>query len=530
MDPALDGMTGVSGTRDAGEADQVEPMDEDGVNLQSLARGGVFALFGSAVAAVLGFTLTVLLTRNVDAVTVGVIFTMSSVFLIAFTVVRLGASTGAVYFVARLSALGESDRLRSVLRSALTPVVWVSVVSALVLVIMAGPLGRLIVPDHPQEAIRALRVMAVFLPFAAVMDVCLFGTRGLHRLRPLVAIDKIGRPFLQVAVVAVCIAVGANSATAFALAWAGPYLPAAIAAAVWLWYLLAHVERKRGIETPVAGTMHREFWTYSWPRWLQSIAQIGLQRLDIILVAALAGPVEAAVYAAVTRFLVFGQLAAGSIGAVAQPRLSRLVALGDSDGVRTVYRVSTTWLILCAWPIYVCFVVFSAQLPLVFGPTYAVGTSVLVILSLVMLVATGCGLVDVVLAMAGKTFWTFANSVAALTIMVVADLLLIPAHGINGAAVGWGLAILFNNLVPLTQVGLKLRLHPFGRSTCVAAASVVATLGVVPGALALAHEPVGVLVAAFALGLVAYCLLVWRFRVLFSLDALRKSATRSVAT
>ena len=58
----------------------------------------------------------------------------------------------------------------------------------------------------------------------------------------------------------------------------------------------------------------------------------------------------------------------------------------------------------------------------------------------------------------------------------------------------------------------------------------MATLGVVPGALALAHEPVGVLVAAFALGLVAYCLLVWRFRVLFSLDALRKSATRSVAT
>ena len=76
MDPAMDGVTGASRTRDAGEADQVEPMDEDGVDLQSLARGGVFALFGSAVAAVLGFMLTVLLTRNVDAVTVGVVFTI----------------------------------------------------------------------------------------------------------------------------------------------------------------------------------------------------------------------------------------------------------------------------------------------------------------------------------------------------------------------------------------------------------------------------------------------------------------------
>ena len=57
---------------------------------------------------------------------------------------------------------------------------------------------------------------------------------------------------------------------------------------------------------------------------------------------------------------------------------------------------------------------------MIFGPKYAAGTTVLVILGLVMLVATGCGLVDVVLAMAGKTFWTFANSVIALTIMVVA--------------------------------------------------------------------------------------------------------------
>ena len=518
----MDGVTGVD--------KQAEEPDTEGVDLQSLARGGVFALSGSAVAGVLGFVLTVLLTRNVNTVTVGVVFTMVSIFMMAFTVVRLGASTGAVYFVARLSALGESERLRSVLRSALAPVIWFSVITSLVLVILAGPLARLIVPGHPEQAIGALRVMAIFLPFAAVMDVCLFGTRGLHRLRPLIVIDKMGRPALQVLAIAGCIAIGAKSPMALSLAWAGPYLPAAIIAAVWLWYLLAHVEKNRGVTAPLAGTMHKEFWSYSWPRWLQSIAQIGLQRLDIILVAAMAGPTDAAVYAAVTRFLVFGQLAAGSIGAVAQPRLSRLVALRDDDGVRTVYRVSTTWLILTAWPIYLCFVVFAAQLPLVFGPKYADGTTVLVVLSLAMLVATGCGLVDVVLAMAGKTFWTFANSTIALTIMVVADLLLIPPYGITGAAIGWAMAILFNNLVPLTQIGVKLRLHPFGRSTWMAALVAAGTLGLVPGALALAHEPVGVLVAAFGVGLLVYCALVWRFRVLFSLDVLRKTATRRGAT
>ncbi len=497
-----------------------EAPDTEGTDLRSLARGGVFVLAGSVTAGLAGFVLTVLLTRNIDAVTVGVIFTATSLFMLAFTVVRLGASTGAVYFVARLSALGESDRLRSVLRSALVPVVAFSVVAAVVLVALSGPIARLVVPAHPETAIGPIRVMAAFLPFAAVMDVCLFGTRGLHRLRPLVVIDRIGRPLLQVGLIALCIALGARGSSALALAWVFPYLPAAALAGYWLWRLLRHTERQRGVVAPRTGTMHREFWGYTWARWLQSIAQIGLNRLDIILVAAIAGPAQAAVYAAVTRFLVFGQLAAGSIGAVAQPRLSRLVALRDDQGVRTVYRVSTTWLILATWPVYLCLVIFARELPLIFGEKYAAGSTVLVILGLTMLVATGCGLVDVVLAMAGKTVWTFANAFVALGLNVVLDLLLIPRWGINGAAVGWMIAILYNNLVPLTQVGVKLRLHPFGRSTAMAAAVALGCLGVVPGALSLAAAPEGVVLAAFVLGLLAYTGLVWRGRELFTLDVL----------
>lgn len=494
---------------------------DSGADLRSLARGGVFALSGSVIAGVLGFVLTILMTRGFDQVTVGIVFTMVSVFLVAFTVVKLGASTGVVYFVARLSALGDSHRLRSALRSALTPVVATSLVAAAALIVLAGPLARLIVPDHPQQAIAPLRALALILPFAAVMDVCLFGSRGLHRLRPLVVVDKIGRPLLQVALVGVCVAVGAHGTTVLALAWGVPYVPAAVVAAGWLWYLLVHVERRRGVTHSEPGTMHREFWAYTWPRWMQSISQIGLQRLDIVLVAGLAGPTEAAVYAAVTRFLVFGQLAAGSIGAVVQPRLSRLVALDDHASLHTVYRVSTTWLILTTWPLYLGFVVLARQLPLVFGPKYATGASVLVVLGLAMLVATACGIVDMVLAMAGRTLWTFANSVVALVIMVGLDLLLIPPLGIFGAALGWGAAILFNNLTPLTQLAVSMRLHPFGRSTFTAAAVALGTMGVVPGALALGQAPASVLLAAFGAGVLVYAALVWHWRSLLSLDVLR---------
>jgi O-antigen/teichoic acid export membrane protein len=495
--------------------------DNEGTDLASFARGGVYALAGSGAAGVLGFVLTVLITRNLPAATAGVLFAATSVFTLAYVFVRLGSSTGAVYFVARLMALGQAHKVRAVLRSALLPVLWLSVVVGAGLFLMAPVLARWIVPSEPTAAVGPIRVLSCFLPFAALTDVFLFGTRGLHRLRPLITIDRIGRPLLQVVFVAACIEVGRTGATLMTFAYVFPYLPAALVSGWWLWRLLLKVEQRHNVTAPETKGMHREFWGYTWARWLQSLAQVGLQRIDIILIAAISGPADAAVYAAVTRFLVFGQLSAGAIVAVAQPRLSRLIALRDTEGVRTIYRVSTTWLILATWPIYLGFVVFSAQMPLLFGKEYSAGTATVVILGLTMLVATGCGLVDVVLAMAGKTTWTFANSVAALVINVSLDLLLIPAIGITGAALGWSAAILFNNLVPLTQIGWKLHLTPFGRSTNLAALTAVLTLGLVPGALALAGTPLLGLFVAFSVALLVYTFVVWRLRALFSLDVLR---------
>ena len=76
-----------------------------------------------------------------------------------------------------------------------------------------------------------------------------------------------------------------------------------------------------------------------------------------------------------------------------------------------------------------------------------------------MLVATACGMVDVVLIMAGKATWNLANVLAAFVVMVGLDLWLIPQLGILGAAIGWSASILVGNLVPLIQVRHALACH-----------------------------------------------------------------------
>ena len=73
-----------------------------------------------------------------------------------------------------------------------------------------------------------------------------------------------------------------------------------------------------------------------------------------------------------------------------------------------------------------------------------------------MLVATGCGMVDMVLAMAGRTSWNLVNVLVALAVTIGLDVLLIPRLGALGAAIGLACAMVANNLLPLIQVGRAL--------------------------------------------------------------------------
>jgi O-antigen/teichoic acid export membrane protein len=210
------------------------------------------------------------------------------------------------------------------------------------------------------------------------------------------------------------------------------------------------------------------------------VAQIVLQRLDIVLVAVISGPAQAAVYAAATRFLVAGQLANAALIQAAQPQLSHLFGIGDRAAAGAVYQATTAWLIVLTWPLYLLSALFGPQLLAVFGRSYRDGATVVVILALAMLLATACGQVDLVLTMAGRSRWSLFNGLLAVMVNVAVDVALIPRAGITGAAIGWAAALAVSNLVPLVQVAWVARIHPFGRGPAAAIAVTAVAFGVVP--------------------------------------------------
>jgi O-antigen/teichoic acid export membrane protein len=98
---------------------------------------------------------------------------------------------------------------------------------------------------------------------------------------------------------------------------------------------------------------------------------------------------------------------------------------------------------------------------------------------------------------------------------------LIPRYHLTGAAIGWAVAIIVTNLMPMAQLASSIHLQPFGRGTILAGGLSVLSFGAIP----LAIRPVlgdGLtgLAAGVAAGCVVQAIGLWRLSGVLQLSAM----------
>lgn len=517
-----------------------QAVGHSGANVRRIARSGGLNVLGAGFGAVTGFGLTLVLTNGLSQGAAGTVFATTSLFLIVTAVVQLGTESGMVRWLPVLVATGRTGRLGAVLRAGLLPTLAMSCLVAGAVVAAAPRVAGLIAGDGQLDVVTSqVRLLAFFLPLAACLNVVLAATRGLRTMRPTVLVESVGRSVLQLAAVAAVTLLGAR-ADVVVLAWAGPYVFALLVAGVWLLALLRPLVRGDGAppddddhdadhreDPPTAdaggpgrsvdaageplGTW-RQFWGYTGPRAVATIAQTVLKRADVVMVAALRSPEEAAVYAAASRFVTLGQVGVQALQQALSPQLSAMFARGDTEGAREVYQVTTLWAVVMAWPVYLACAVLAPVVLQVFGDGYTEGAPVVVLLALAMLVAVASGSVDTVILMSGRSWLSLANTLITLVINVSLNLLLIPPFGLVGAGIAWAVAIVVRNVLPLVQIRRSLGMSPFGPGTGTVAGAALLLVGAVPGAVAVAGAATPLVVLATALGGLAYLAVVLRMR------------------
>ncbi|GAB2599632.1 hypothetical protein GCM10027168_35800 [Streptomyces capparidis] len=508
----------------AGEAGAGAPADRRAVT--RTVRGGWFGFAGAAVNAVFGFVLVAVVTRALGAHGAGAVFTGVAVFTVACHACKLGADTGLVRFVSGDLATTGGARIPALLRTAVLPGAVAATAGAAVLLAVPD-LAAAVLPDLPREdAVRLVRLFAVFLPVATVSLVWLGATRGYGTVLPFVGVEQIGKPVLRV-LIALPLALAAPGVLALSAAWLVPSLLGAVVA----WWALRRARRSHAHVPADAGGLGREFWAFAGPRAVSSLFDIAAVWVGVILLSALGSSADAGVYTAIGRLVTAGTLLQLAVRLAVAPQISGLVAAGRQEEARHLHRLSTRWVVLFSWPLFAVLAAFPGTVLSLFGGGFDDGAAALAVLCAACAVNVGVGNAQTVILMAGRSTWNLAVAGASFAVQVGLGVLLVPRHGVLGAAVAWAAAMVVDNVASALLVRLRLGFTTVdGGYRAAVALGLVAAGAVAAGARAgLGDSVAGALVGAVSVFAVTV-MGVWRYREALGvgefLGALRRDTAR----
>ena len=226
-----------------------------------------------------------------------------------------------------------------------------------------------------------------------------------------------------------------------------------------------------------------EYWRFTGARGLAGVMEILLNWLDVLLVAALASPAEAAIYAAASRFITSGTLVLQALRVAIAGDVSAALARRDTDRVSQMYSTASQWVVLSSWPLYLVMAVFAPTVLRIFGESYPAGAHAMTVLCLAMLVNLAAGNVGTVLLMGGRSSWVLMDKAASLAVNVAANLALVPHFGITGAAVAWAVTIVRDSVLAFGQVRWGMRIGGSLRGLALAGLLALGCFAVVPVAV-----------------------------------------------
>lgn len=419
---------------------------------RGLAKGGLLGFAGAACSAILGFLLTLMLTRMLGAGGAGVVMQATGVFSLVLALSKTGMDSTVIFLVPRLR-IDSPERISRALAFMSLVAVGASLLASALLFLLAPSVWG----EEGGGLVDAVRAIAWFLPANALLLVSTAALRALGGMSEYVLVQNLALPLLRPPAIALTV-LASTSPAVVSVSWALPIVLVLAAALLLLRRRLqALPPGPAGARLPDARSM-RSIVSFALPRTLAAGLEQAIVWLDVLIVGGLLGSAAAGVYGGASRFIQAGMLVDSALRVVVSPKLSSLVEQGRLAELRELHATATTWLVLFASPIYVLMAVFSPTLMDILGKGFESGAPVVVVLSIGACATFLAGNIHTLLIMSGRSSWAAWNKLIVLVVNILGNLLLLPRTGIIGAAVSWAICMVLDAILASLEVGRLLGL------------------------------------------------------------------------
>ncbi len=203
------------------------------------------------------------------------------------------------------------------------------------------------------------------------------------------------------------------------------------------------------------------FLKFSGPLMFVNVIMMSLHYTDTILLARFLDQEQVGIYNAAVPLADLLGVVYESFIPLTVPVMTTYFARKNGAFFRDVYSISCKWIYILTLPCYVLVLLYPEFLiHLMFGQEYISAARVLQVLSSGIFFSALVGPVGNVLIVIGRPKLVLLNSVGALVINVALNIVLIPIHGLLGAATATMISVLLYNGVALAQVFYLQRIVP----------------------------------------------------------------------
>ena len=492
-----------------GALEDILPFERFGDERTILAGTGQ-SVVGLAVAIIATFATQVLITRVQGPEIFGIVTIAAEGAVVLAYFSRVGMDMAAVRRVAIEVGRGERARVRGIVARATAISLVVGLLVTAGVLFFAEDLARAVASDvWESEAISVFRLIAIAIPFAALVQVYLGATRGLKIMRHTLYVYWMGQPLGWLALILLGWAfaggaLDAATALAYSISWV-----LAAAAAAWFWHRETRTFARDAPPSGETGALLR----YGAPRAPAALFSHLLFWTDLFVLSAFANSTETGIYAAVARAAQVILLFIIAVSLMFSPFVADLHARGERDKLDKLFKQLTRWTMALTLPLFVVLAVTPGSALRLFGSEFGQGRTALLILLLGQLVNVATGTVGFILIMVGRTGWDLLVYAGSLLFDIAAAVLLIGGLelGMEGAAIAGALTMALSKVARLWLVWRFVHIQPFDRQYARLAIPTLAAIAAGVGthvSLVSASWPVDLLGTGAVVGLVYLVILV----------------------
>ena len=155
----------------------------------------------------------------------------------------------------------------------------------------------------------------------------------------------------------------------------------------------------------------------------------------------------------------------GTISEITAPKISESYSDANSQDLQKIVSYSTNLIFYLTLPVFIVLIAFPEFMLGIFGEDFKSGKNALIILSVGHLLNAFSGTVSYFMQMTGSQVAFQIIMFSTLIICVILNYLLIPLYGIEGAAVGTGIGLVYWNSICVIFIkykyGIKTYVRPF---------------------------------------------------------------------